>query len=181
MWLIPFIKGSHHSLTCTFKNGLEPLTSLKVWNNKATSKGNESESTEAVLRGVRVASVYLVQGDNSEPFFLGRVLLRRAPGCDGIHFGQILFLDDINQGLHLSRPIIRTSYVTPRIHQDYEAPLHPTGMIWKFTFYENWNDAFFIGLDGIEMFDDKGHPVLPWRNMVGISMLPLTLGRYRRT
>ncbi len=162
MWLIPFAKDSHHSITCTFRKGVESIIGFQVWNfNKAISKGSESESEEAVLRGVRVASVFLVPEHSSQPHFLGRVLLRRAPGCDGIHFAQNLFLDDIEQGLHLAPLSPRVSYITPRIHQDYEPPLHPTGMLWKFTFYENWNDPFFMGLDGIEMFDDKGTPLLP--------------------
>ena len=29
-------------------------------------------------------------------------------------------------------------------------------MLWKFALYGNWYDSYYIGLDGIEMYDSKG-------------------------
>ena len=31
-----------------------------------------------------------------------------------------------------------------------------SGMLWKFSLYGNWYDSYYIGLDGIEMYDNKG-------------------------
>ena len=53
------------------------------------------------------------------------------------------------------QPYIR--YITPPIKQDYEVPQHPSGLLWKFLFYENWFDGYYIGLDAIELFDSEGN------------------------
>ena len=77
-------------------------------------------------------------------------------------------------------------YVKPTVKQDYEVPLLPSGtiqlvidttptttlfswnakhliiyflwagMLWKFSLYGNWYDSYYMGLDGIEMYDSKG-------------------------
>jgi Domain of unknown function (DUF4457) len=50
-------------------------------------------------------------------------------------------------------------YISPTLRQDYETLLLPCGMIWSFTFYTNYTDPYYIGLDAIEMFDSKGKKI----------------------
>jgi hypothetical protein len=38
----------------------------------------------------------------------------------------------------------------------YQVPPCPSGLLWKFIFYENWFDGYYIGLDAIEMYDVEG-------------------------
>ena len=51
------------------------------------------------------------------------------------------------------------AYISPPLRQDYEtqvSPQPPTGLLWRFTFFDNWNDGYYIGLDAIELFDLRG-------------------------
>ena len=50
-------------------------------------------------------------------------------------------------------------YVSPALRQDYETPLLPSGLLWAFTFYTNYSDAYYIGLDSVELFDSKGQKI----------------------
>lgn len=42
------------------------------------------------------------------------------------------------------------------LRQDYEPPVLPTGQLWTITIHENWNDPYYVGLDGIEFIDSNG-------------------------
>lgn len=50
-------------------------------------------------------------------------------------------------------------YISPALRQDYETPLLPSGLLWTFTFYTNYSDAYYIGLDSIELFDSRGQKI----------------------
>ena len=115
-----------------------------------------------------------------------------APGCDGVEFGQTVYMGDVlrpsrsrmpglasettdsnnennsnnnnnnnnngnngNNGNNNNGNTLR--YISPAIKQDFESPLNPSGLLWKFIFYENWFDGYYIGLDAIEMFDIDGN------------------------
>jgi len=47
-------------------------------------------------------------------------------------------------------------YITPAIRQDYEVPILPSGLMLKFIFHSNWGDFYYIGLDAIEVYDERG-------------------------
>lgn len=107
--------------------------------------------------------------------------LRPGPGCDGVAFEQTVLLSDfvtastgggpnsslVNQhDLYIQhcrnlrnqfhRPVAGGKSSCPFSRQDYEVQSMPFGMSWKFSFLSNWCDGYYIGLDGIEMFDEKG-------------------------
>ena len=110
-----------------------------------------------MLRGVRLATIFATIGDGSSRR-LGSCLLRPAVGCDGVHFDQTLLLKDIMQPV-LSKNILKSNkktYISPSLRQDYETPNLPSGLLFKFTFFENWCDGYYVGLDGLEMFDGEG-------------------------
>ncbi len=165
MWIIPYTSGGRQSVTFSFGREVA-LVALQVWNfNKVTGdvEKNTIASDEMLLRGANLATLEVLVGSSMQK--LGSALLRRAPGCDLVPFPQTLFLDDIGKGFWSPSPRLKelttTSYVSPRVNQDYETLTMPTGMLWKFTFYENHNDGFYIGLDGMEMFDENGAQVFP--------------------
>jgi hypothetical protein len=156
MWLIPYTKGSQHYIDIdVFRaagNKELEVTGLRVWNyNKAS---------EQVQRGCKQISVC---GDGR---FLFRCVLRAGPSCDGVSFGQtILFRDiaDILEHKHriFANPMsvsrqLRPSYVTPAVRQDYETVTCPQGLLWKFTFYDNYNDGYYMGLDAMEFYGVDG-------------------------
>ncbi len=153
MWLIPFTKGAEHYLQVDLGRPQE-VSGIRFWNyNKAS---------EHVLRGCRQVSI------SADGKTLFRCLLRQGPGCDGVRFQQDVLFGDLldifggNRGafsapssLHANR-VRPTSYITPAIRQDCETPLLPTGMLWRFTLLDNYNDQYFVGLDAIEFFDAEG-------------------------
>lgn len=157
MWIIPFTKGSEHYIEIDLLKVCD-VVGIRVW--------NYNKSTEQVLRGCRQVSI----SADGRP--LCQCLLRMGPGSDGVVFGQtILFSDmaDILQGSASSqhappsrlrpgqhRETRLTTYLTPAVRQDFETPLNPTGLLWKFTFFDNWNDGYYIGLDALEFFDAAG-------------------------
>jgi hypothetical protein len=79
---------------------------------------------------------------------LCQCLLRMAPGCPGVPFPQtILFRDLIGPQRIIGEdpaasfgPGLKT-YITPAVRQDYETQANLSGLLWKFTFFDNWNDG----------------------------------------
>jgi len=147
MWLIPFTKGANHSIQFEWTRN-ERIAGLRVWNyNKA---GDD-------VRGVRVVTIVVYEA-NGKGTNLGRCVLRPAPGCDGVKFGQTILFRDVmarNKEHPVLQPPQPPKYISPPLRQDYEVPYLPTGQLWKFTFYENFSDGYYLGLDGIEMYDSS--------------------------
>lgn len=51
------------------------------------------------------------------------------------------------------------SYVPCPIDQQYETPIHPSGLMIKIVMHSTHGDKFYIGLNGIEMYDDRGFKI----------------------
>jgi hypothetical protein len=56
-------------------------------------------------------------------------------------------------------------YYSPACKQDYETPYMPSGLLWRFVLHENWNDGYYIGLDGLVFLDAQGRPI----DVLGVS------------
>ncbi|CAK9079564.1 unnamed protein product [Durusdinium trenchii] len=54
-------------------------------------------------------------------------------------------------------------HIDSPLRQQYETPLHPCGFIFKFLFHTTWSDVHYIGLDGIEIYDQMGRGLRPKR------------------
>lgn len=114
---------------------------------------NFNGNYDATLRGVRQCTIFF----DDQPTL--KYLLRPGPECDGVDFSQTLLFDQYFFDLEERRKKIKTfvnspsAYVTPKLKQMYEAVTPPTGLLWKFTFFNNHGDDYYIGLDAIDMYD----------------------------
>ncbi|XP_040503410.1 katanin-interacting protein isoform X6 [Gallus gallus] len=155
MWLIPFSFGENHLLTIHFDKS-ESIAGLRFW--------NYNKSPEDTYRGVKVVHVML-DGHNISP--PEGFLIRKGPGNCHFDFAQeILFVDYLQPQL-INRLQKRTG--SKRMEQasmDYEAPLMPCGFVFQFQLLTSWGDPYYIGLTGLELFDEHGDQILLTENNI---------------
>jgi len=173
MWLIPFTPGNDHVLRIDFGSPME-VWGVKIWNYNA--------SLDDSYKGARHVHFWLDQTSLS-PSDLH--LLRKGPGISAFDFGQTIRLmpqsmDERNAAPPKSPAMDRlemtlTSFVS--VHQDYETPTNPTAFSFKFHFISTWGDAYYLGLNGIELYDETGDsiPITPeniFADPASINVLP---------
>ncbi|XP_021267772.1 protein KIAA0556 homolog isoform X2 [Numida meleagris] len=155
MWLIPFSFGENHLLTIHFDK-IESIAGLRFW--------NYNKSPEDTYRGAKVVHVMLDGHSISPP---EGFLIRKGPGNCHFDFAQeILFLDYLQPQL-MNRVQRRTG--SKRMEQasmDYEAPLMPCGFVFQFQLLTSWGDPYYIGLTGLELFDEHGDQILLTENNI---------------
>ncbi|NXT74737.1 K0556 protein, partial [Zapornia atra] len=155
MWLIPFSFGEDHLLTIHFDK-IESIAGLRFW--------NYNKSPEDTYRGAKVVHV-LLDGHNISP--PEGFLIRKGPGNCHFDFAQeILFLDYLQPQL-VNKVQRRT--VSKRMEQasmDYEAPLMPCGFVFQFQLLTSWGDPYYIGLNGLELFNEHGDQILLTENNI---------------
>uniref|UniRef100_A0A8B9FNK9 KIAA0556 n=1 Tax=Amazona collaria TaxID=241587 RepID=A0A8B9FNK9_9PSIT len=155
MWLIPFSFGEDHLLTIHFDK-IESIAGLRFW--------NYNKSPEDTYRGAKVVHVLLDGHSISPP---EGFLIRKGPGNCHFDFAQeILFLDYLQPQL-INKVQRRTG--SKRMEQasmDYEAPLMPCGFIFQFQLLTSWGDPYYIGLNGLELFNEHGDQILLTENNI---------------
>ncbi|KAG1708641.1 hypothetical protein DVH05_022270 [Phytophthora capsici] len=60
-----------------------------------------------------------------------------------------------------ARSVPKTSVMKPiaEVFQQYQTPLFPTGYIIKFVFTSTWGDKFYLGLNGVEIYDRENRVI----------------------
>ncbi|NXD78023.1 K0556 protein, partial [Halcyon senegalensis] len=155
MWLIPFSFGEDHLLTIHFDK-IESIAGLRFW--------NYNKSPEDTYRGAKVVHVSLDGRSISPP---DGFLIRKGPGNCHFDFAQeILFLDYLQSQL-VNKVQRRTgSKRTEQASMDYEAPLMPCGFVFQFQLLTSWGDPYYVGLNGLELFDEHGDQILLTENNI---------------
>ncbi|KAB0383108.1 hypothetical protein FD755_005025, partial [Muntiacus reevesi] len=164
MWLIPFSPGLDHVVTIRFDRA-ESIAGLRFW--------NYNKSPEDTYRGAKIVHVSLDGLCVSPP---EGFLIRKGPGNCHFDFAQeILFVDHL-QARPLPPPVQRLDTKSlERASMDYEAPWPACSwgcwepvegraagglaLIFQFQLLTSWGDPYYIGLTGLELYDERGEKI----------------------
>ncbi|XP_027657587.1 katanin-interacting protein isoform X2 [Falco rusticolus] len=155
MWLVPFSFGEDHLLTIHFDK-IESIAGLRFW--------NYNKSPEDTYRGAKVVHVLLDGHSISPP---EGFLIRKGPGNCHFDFAQeILFLDYLQPQLTNKVQRRTASKRMEQASMDYEAPLMPCGFVFQFQLLTSWGDPYYIGLNGLELFNEHGDQIVLTENNI---------------
>ncbi|KAI5723842.1 hypothetical protein M8J76_011637 [Diaphorina citri] len=147
MWCTPYRRGLVVTLVIKLSQPVH-ISALMLWNYNA--------SIEMSYCGVKSMSILIDDKPLSEN---GQsILLRRAPGHLNYEFGQKIYLnklspaadDDVLKRIHTSFSILSIT------EEEYEQPLMPKGFVFQFSLLNTWGDRYYLGLNGIELYDEFG-------------------------
>uniref|UniRef100_A0A8C5WUT6 Katanin interacting protein n=1 Tax=Laticauda laticaudata TaxID=8630 RepID=A0A8C5WUT6_LATLA len=148
MWLIPFCPGEDHLVTIHFTQ-VENIAGLRIW--------NYNKSPEDTYRGAKMVQVWLDGCCISPP---GDFLIRKGPGNCHFDFAQEILFINYLVGPTVA-PACEGSEVKKREQSsmEYEAPLMPCGFIFQFQLLTSWGDPYYIGLNGLELYNEHGEKI----------------------
>lgn len=110
---------------------------------------NYNKHPEDTSRGVKSIVIFLDGKSATEGW---SIPLRKAPGHAEFDFAQFV-------PLPCPEPIpvpSKSVFASERIPQDYETPCLPQGFILKLRLFGTWGDMHYIGLNGIEVYEETG-------------------------
>lgn len=166
MWLVPFNKGDDHTVRIDLGEQ-RGISAVRFY--------NYNKSAEDTLRG---AKQVIIRVDDKLMTPKKGVTLRVAPGTTQSEhdIGQDIKLPfksgwTNDQIVPVQRSLDQATGVG--FHQEYESIAMPVGFSLKINLYSTHGDLFYIGLNGIELYDQNGEELLSSRrNAVRICAHP---------
>ncbi|WKX88985.1 hypothetical protein Q1695_008549 [Nippostrongylus brasiliensis] len=129
VWLSSFDSTTPTTITINFSKP-SVLTGISFWNYNV--------SPEMSYAGVRLLHIFI-----NGRMVASNVLLRKAPGFVLFDFVQDFILDRLPSFRPLIRPTTRSIY----------------GFIFQIQLLSSWGDEFYIGLNGIELFNRRNERI----------------------
>ncbi|EFJ17661.1 hypothetical protein SELMODRAFT_114454 [Selaginella moellendorffii] len=143
MWLVPYDgPEAEHFLEIDFKRPVT-MSAFRFW--------NYNKSLDDTFRGVKWIQVLV---DNVEVSPAGGFLLRKGMCFNLIFQSQLGF-----QLPGRTKNVKQRRIYAKLVLQEYLTPLFPSGHVIKFVLLSTWGDHQYLGLNGIELFDELGQSV----------------------
>lgn len=152
MWLTPFNPFSPPYIEIVFPQAIT-LSAIKFWNyNKA----------DQLERGTRTIELILNENYHQQK----TIILRKGLAEESIDYSQtILFpIVPFNFTEEELAPFKNPRPASLTFSQDFETPYLPTGFIFTLKLISTYGDPHYIGLNGVEFFDQLGNSVFKYNN-----------------
>ena len=153
MWLIPFTQGQSHNIKLEIECGEEgrEIGGLRIY--------NYNKSGEDSSRGARTISISI---DGKLATSRKGITTRRAMGNNHYDFGHYIPLpykerwsDEEIGAVKRSQAPVHLMYP-----QEYEPFTFPMGYTYEFSFISTHGDSHYMGLNGLQLYDQLGEHIL---------------------